>query len=138
MQNNTEFCQQYLQFQVFFKVFLIYPYFTTTFYNFNIIFYHASAEDRTNVFILYIHRHIHRHKKKFKLANLLTNHINYSQTCYFPWIYTIQSHILLFLSGTVLTDILHIFFHPIILSFLPNNRIKFFMTYFHVNQCLRY
>ena len=59
--------------------------------------------------------------------------INYSQAHYFSWIHTIQSHIFLFF-----TDIPHIFFHPLIFLFLPNNCIKFFMTYFHVNQCLRY
>ena len=53
--------------------------------------------------------------------------------CLSLWIHTIQSHIFFFF-----TDILHIFFHLLIFVFLFQNRNKFFMTYFHVNQCLRY
>ena len=52
----------------------------------------------------------------FKLTHQL-------QTCCFFLVNTIQSHIFLFF-----TDIPHIFFHPLIFLFLPNNRIKFFMS----------
>ena len=47
------------------------------------------------------------------------------RNAFFSWIHTIQSHIFLFF-----TDISHIFFHPLIFFFYPNNHIKSFMTLF--------
>ena len=126
--------------KLFLKVFLIYPYFTTILCNFNIIF-SMLLQWIEQMWIEQMRSfHTPTHKKNFllKLANLLTNHVNYSQTRYFFWICTIQSHIFLFFSEAALTDIPHIFFHPLIFSCLTNNRIEFFVTYFHVNQCLRY
>ena len=67
-----------------------------------------------------------------QLRKLFTNSL------FFFWIYIIGSHFFFFFSGAALTDISRIFFHPLVFLFLPNNRIKFVMTYFHVNQCLGY
>ena len=60
--------------------------------------------------------------------------INYRQTLYFCFCFFEFTLFSLIFSLTIP----HIFIHFLIFLFLPNNRIKFSMTYFHINSCLRY
>ena len=72
----------------FFKVLLIYPYFTTMFYNFNIIFFHASAVNRENVFIFV---YIQKKDKTFwwRKCSTLFNQLHVYKLVILFWIYTI-------------------------------------------------
>ena len=107
------------------KAFFIYPYFITIFYNFNVIF---------SMLLLWIEKMclFYTYTKKAKFFQAGKSHKLFtSSLCFLNWHYSFSYFLVFHWHCSHSFSSSHIFF-------LPNNRIKFFMTYFHVNQCLGY
>ena len=126
---NTEFYQKYFRYQGFLEDALD----LSIFYHCIILLQHRFFSMRLQYIEQLSPFYTYTHKKNTifwwcKCSILLTNHI-FTNLLFF-WINTIQSHIFLFYSRAALTDIPHIFFHPLIFLFLRNKRIKFFITFF--------